>query len=195
MTELLDEVVLEVYNAALAELAPEEDHPLRTDVALVAHGGYGRRDVAPYSDVDLMILHSRQVYREVAPLAKRLLHDLFDVGLALGQSVRTPDDACRLAYKDATIFTSLVEVALARRQRATVRAVPQSLSLRGASDAGGGMSARFARSAARSADSSARRSTCWSRTSSARPAACAICSFSAGSASPAMARPSQTAWP
>ncbi len=109
LTELLDEVVLEVYNAALAELAPEEDHPLRTDVALVAHGGYGRRDVAPYSDVDLMILHSRQVYREVAPLAKRLLHDVFDVGLALGQSVRTPEDACRLAYKDATIFTSLVE--------------------------------------------------------------------------------------
>ncbi len=56
-----------------------------------------------------MILHSRQVYREVAPLAKRLLHDVFDVGLALGQSVRTPEDACRLAYKDATIFTSLVE--------------------------------------------------------------------------------------
>jgi [protein-PII] uridylyltransferase len=109
LTELLDEVVLEVFNAALADLAPGDDHPLRTDVALVAHGGYGRRDVAPYSDVDLMILHNRRVYREVAPLAKRLLHDLFDVGLALGQSVRTPEDACRLAYKDATIFTSLVE--------------------------------------------------------------------------------------
>jgi [protein-PII] uridylyltransferase len=109
LTELLDEVVLAVYNAALADLAPGEDHPLRTDVALVAHGGYGRRDVAPYSDVDLMILHNRRVYREVAPLAKRLLHDVFDVGLSLGQSVRTPQDACRLAYKDATIFTSLVE--------------------------------------------------------------------------------------
>ena len=37
------------------------------------------------------------------------MRDLFDVGFAVGQSVRTPDEACRLAMKDATICTSLVE--------------------------------------------------------------------------------------
>lgn len=109
LTALVDMAVLEIFNAALTELAPEEDHPLHTDVALVAHGGYGRRDVAPYSDVDLMILHTRAAAHAVAPLAKRLLHDLFDVGLMLGQSVRTPHDACKLALKDATIFTALLE--------------------------------------------------------------------------------------
>ena len=56
-----------------------------------------------------MILHAGGAASRVAPLARRLLHDLFDAGLSLGQSVRTVGDACKLGLKDATIFTSLVE--------------------------------------------------------------------------------------
>ena len=109
LTDLLDSVVLDVYRAALAELAPDDDSPLRANVTLVAHGGYGRRETAPYSDVDLMILHDGVGQAQIGPFARRLLQDLFDVGFALGQSVRTPREACRLAFKDATIFTSLLE--------------------------------------------------------------------------------------
>jgi [protein-PII] uridylyltransferase len=109
LTAILDEVVLSIYHAALDDLQCPPESPLRNGVALVAHGGYGRRDVAPYSDVDLMILHDGVPGSQIAPLAKRLLQDLFDVGLTLGQSVRTPREACRLALKDATIFTSLAE--------------------------------------------------------------------------------------
>ena len=59
LTELLDTVVLDLYEAALADLWPDRlGRVSRRNVALVAHGGYGRRDVAPYSDVDLMILHA-----------------------------------------------------------------------------------------------------------------------------------------
>ncbi len=56
-----------------------------------------------------MILHVPGAEPRVAPLARRLLHDLYDVGLSLGQSVRTVSDACKLGLKDASIFTSLVE--------------------------------------------------------------------------------------
>jgi [protein-PII] uridylyltransferase len=108
LSALVDEMVLGLFEAALADLSTG-DTPLFEDVALVAHGGYGRRDVAPYSDVDLMILHRGLSERRIAPLAKRLLQDLFDVGLTLAQSVRTPHEACRSALKDATIFTSLAE--------------------------------------------------------------------------------------
>lgn len=109
LTALVDEVVLSIYHAALDDLQCPPESPLRTDVALVAHGGYGRRDGAPYSDVDLMILHDGVAESQIAPLAKRLLQDVFDVGLTLGQSVRTPREACRWALKDATVFTSLAE--------------------------------------------------------------------------------------
>ncbi len=109
LTDMLDHVVLDLYEAALAELAPSEGSSLRSEIALVAHGGYGRREVAPFSDVDLMILHAPRAASQVAPLARRLLHDLYDAGLSLGQSVRTVHEACKFGLKDATIFTSLVE--------------------------------------------------------------------------------------
>lgn len=109
MTDLFDTVVLELYEAALADIGESGPQGLAAEIALVPHGGYGRRDVAPYSDVDLMILHRRRAADRVAPLAERMVRDLFDVGLQLGQSVRTVRDACGFARQDATIYTSLVE--------------------------------------------------------------------------------------
>jgi [protein-PII] uridylyltransferase len=109
LTDMLDRVVLDLYRSALEELSPAEQATVEADLSLVAHGGYGRRDVAPYSDVDLMLLYAPKASRLVGPLAKRLLHDLFDAGLILGQSVRTVSEACKMGLGDATIFTSLVE--------------------------------------------------------------------------------------
>src|SRR6185437_6151867 len=109
LADLLDAVVLELFDAALVDLGEDGPGGLRSEVALVPHGGYGRRDVAPYSDVDLMILHAPAAAARVAPLAQRMLQDLFDAGLMLGQSARTPVQACQLARKDPIIWTSLVE--------------------------------------------------------------------------------------
>ncbi|MCC6891163.1 MAG: hypothetical protein IT536_21775, partial [Hyphomicrobiales bacterium] len=63
----------------------------------------------PYSDIDLMILSAAGSAAEIAPLAERLLRDVFDAGLVLGHSVRTPEDACRLSGQDPLICTSLIE--------------------------------------------------------------------------------------
>ncbi len=109
LSDRRDAVVLDLFEAALADLAGEGAEKLRSQVALVAHGGYGRRDVAPYSDVDLMILHAPGVAEQVAPLAERLVRDVFDSGLVFGHSVRTPPQACRLAAEDPSICTSLIE--------------------------------------------------------------------------------------
>lgn len=109
LTELLDEVVLAIYEAALADLSSDVIRAVRTDVTLVAHSGYGRRDVAPYSDVDLMLLYRAESREAVQRLSERLVRDLFDTGLDLGQSVRTVDEACQLGCNDATICTSLLE--------------------------------------------------------------------------------------
>ena len=59
LTDMLDRVVLDLYQAALADMTARES-ATDDEIALVAHGGYGRRDVAPYSDVDLMILYTRR---------------------------------------------------------------------------------------------------------------------------------------
>lgn len=109
LADLNDAVVLDLFEAALADLHETGAGGLREEVTLVAHGGYGRQDVAPFSDVDLMLLHAPQAAGRVAPLAERLLQDVFDVGLVLGQSVRTIRQACQLAREDAVIWSALVE--------------------------------------------------------------------------------------
>ena len=55
-TSLVDTTISQLYEAYLAELPPADADKIRERVGLVAHGGYGRRQQAPYSDVDLMIV-------------------------------------------------------------------------------------------------------------------------------------------
>ena len=105
LTDLLDTVLLDLYHDALAEI----DSDIESLIALAPYGGYGRRDVAPYSDVDLMLLHRRGAETRIAPFVRRLTQDIVDAGLDLGFSLRTTSHACSLAMTDAMVFTSLVE--------------------------------------------------------------------------------------
>ena len=109
-----DRVILELAETALDDLQESGPNGLWPHIALVAHGGYGRRDVSPFSDVDLMILHDPNVTDRVIFLAERLLRDVFDAGMCLGHSVRTPRQACFLAGTEPVICTSLVESRLLR---------------------------------------------------------------------------------
>lgn len=106
ITDLFDGIILDIWNAATAELLTPAQ---RTQLALIAHGGYGRRDLAPFSDVDIMLVPTRGLGSAVQPVAARLSRDIVDAGLQLGFSVRSPGEACRLAWKDAVIFSSLAE--------------------------------------------------------------------------------------
>src|SRR5210317_2260775 len=60
------------------------------DIALVALGGYGRKELFPFSDIDLMFLHGRWVRGKVLENAiEKLMYPLWDAGLEVGHSVRT----------------------------------------------------------------------------------------------------------
>lgn len=107
LTKLIDETVEALLRAALEE---EKYAHERFDAvaALVPYGGYGRRDVAPFSDVDLMLLVEKQSEGELQPVIRRFTNSLYDV-FQLGFCQRTPEDACQKAFEDATILTSLAE--------------------------------------------------------------------------------------
>lgn len=63
--------------------------------ALVAVGGYGREEMCPHSDVDLIVLHGRR--DDVSAATKALAYELWDAGLELGYALHTPGEALRLA--------------------------------------------------------------------------------------------------
>ena len=109
LSSAVDTALLRLYESALAEFPSTDADKLRERVALVAHGGYGRRHMAPYSDVDLMILHDGRGTADAERLARRLTQDIFDIGLQLGQSLRTAPQAISLAKNDPVICTSLIE--------------------------------------------------------------------------------------
>ncbi len=109
LADLLDTVMLGLVESALEDLGEAGPQGLAQHLCLVAHSGYGRRDVAPYSDVDLMLLYAPQARSRVVSVAERLMRDVFDAGLVLGHSVRTIGEACQQAAADPTIWTGLVE--------------------------------------------------------------------------------------
>lgn len=97
--EIVDACVRELF--ALAEPPP--------GVALVALGGYGRAELAPRSDVDLLLLHEDAAPDEVAAVAERLLYPLWDAGLVLGHAVRTPDACVELASERLDAATAMLD--------------------------------------------------------------------------------------
>ncbi len=108
-TTLVDQAIRRIFDAYLSELSETEAAGIRERVALVAHGGYGRRQQAPFSDVDLMILFDGKRDDPIRQLAARLTQDICDVYQHLGHSLRTPAEAAQLARSDAQIGTSLLE--------------------------------------------------------------------------------------
>jgi [protein-PII] uridylyltransferase len=78
-------------------------------VSLVAVGGYGRGELSPRSDLDLLLLHDGGDSGAVAALADRIWYPVWDLGLALDHSVRTPAEARKTAGEDLKVQLGLLD--------------------------------------------------------------------------------------
>ena len=79
------------------------------DSTLIAVGGYGREEMHPASDVDLLILLSEEPNPEAQEKLSSFVTQLWDLGLEIGQSVRTLEECINEARDDQTIITNLIE--------------------------------------------------------------------------------------
>lgn len=77
--------------------------------SLIAVGGYGRGELSPRSDLDLLLLHDGSDPQAVAALADRLWYPVWDLGIALDHSVRTPAEARRTAGEDLKVQLGLLD--------------------------------------------------------------------------------------
>jgi [protein-PII] uridylyltransferase len=113
LTDVLLRYLWETARNSLSEQARKEFPQL----SLIAIGGYGRAELNPFSDIDFMFLHNRQIagLRPLPYLSRILdgiLYPLWDLGLKIGHSVRSVDDCVSVANGDMQSKTSLIEARL-----------------------------------------------------------------------------------
>lgn len=97
-------------DAVLKKLWDSFDFP--ASMSLAAVGGYGRGELYPASDIDLLILLSQEANSVVQDKLERLIGSFWDIGLEIGHSVRTIQDCLNEAAGDITVQTSLLEARL-----------------------------------------------------------------------------------
>jgi [protein-PII] uridylyltransferase len=97
----------ELVDTCLRELFAGAEPP--EQVALVALGGYGRGELLPASDVDLLILHDGSDPRAVAELAQLVLYPLWDAGLSVGHGLRTGEESLALAADRLDATTAMLD--------------------------------------------------------------------------------------
>jgi [protein-PII] uridylyltransferase len=84
--------------------------PQLKGISIIATGGYGRKELCPYSDIDLLFLYSPTKKTLVESAAQKLLYSLWDLNLQIGHSIRTIDECFEISLnEDTTILTSLLD--------------------------------------------------------------------------------------
>jgi [protein-PII] uridylyltransferase len=106
---LMDDVVTALFDLADKRVFAAANPTTGERVALAAIGGYGRGRLAPYSDIDLLALVPYKRTARAEQIVEFLLYALWDLGLKVGQAVRSPEECVRLAKSDVLIRTSMME--------------------------------------------------------------------------------------
>ena len=112
IADVHDDILAALWSHA-TEVAHPNPNPTPSErLALCAVGGYGRGEMAPFSDVDILFLTADgKTSPYVEQVTEWVLYMLWDLGLKVGHSVRTPEQCVSLAKTDQTILTSLLDTA------------------------------------------------------------------------------------
>lgn len=100
------------------------------DIALVAVGGYGRGELHPHSDIDILILLGDRTAKKYDDTLRQLVTFLWDIGLEIGCSVRTVKECIKIAKGDITVATNLMESRTIAGNRALMQLLMQKTSAR-----------------------------------------------------------------
>ncbi len=111
--QIMDAMLAQLFGYALAAFARQLGHP-PSAVALAAYGGYGRGELSPWSDIDVMFLFPAKTKPGIVKafqefLTQETLYILWDCGLKVGHSTRTVDQAFAEARRDIQTKTALLE--------------------------------------------------------------------------------------
>jgi [protein-PII] uridylyltransferase len=106
---LVDQILRLAFDATTQHIYRQDNRSTAQRIAMVAVGGYGRAEMAPFSDVDIMFLCPLRSTAWVEQVVEAILYILWDLGLKVGHSTRTIDDMIRMAKADLSVKTALLE--------------------------------------------------------------------------------------
>ncbi|MBK20569.1 MAG: [protein-PII] uridylyltransferase [Rhodospirillaceae bacterium] len=106
---LIDQILRFAFEATTTRIYPTAEATESERICIAAVGGYGRGEMAPYSDIDLLFLLPYRLTPRVEQIIESMLYLLWDLGLKVGHATRTIDDCIRLSLDDITIRTSILE--------------------------------------------------------------------------------------
>ncbi|RBI87173.1 [protein-PII] uridylyltransferase [Rhodosalinus halophilus] len=106
---LTDRLVTAAWRVATERLHPRPTPTEGERIAVLAVGGYGRGEMSPHSDVDLLFLSPWKITAWAESVTESILYILWDLKLKIGHSSRTVKDCLRLGAEDITIRTALLE--------------------------------------------------------------------------------------
>jgi [protein-PII] uridylyltransferase len=109
LSYLMDQIIRALHDAATQLVFPLANPSTGERLAVIAVGGYGRGELAPHSDIDLLFLLPYKRTPYVEQVIEYMLYRLWDLGLKVGHSVRSVEECIRQARKDLTIRTALLE--------------------------------------------------------------------------------------
>jgi len=104
---LMDEVIFSLTRLVAADAEAARLDP--TPLVVTALGGYGRGELHPLSDIDLMVVYEGELTPYVQRMMQELLYSLWDLGLQIGHSLRSLDDCVAMARTDFPSRTSMQE--------------------------------------------------------------------------------------
>lgn len=102
----------EIADKLIRQAIVQQGYKDLKNVAIVALGGYGRNELCPYSDIDLMFLYKPRNKAFAKDVTEKLLYLLWDLNFEVGHSVRTIDECIELCLdedEDTIILTSLLD--------------------------------------------------------------------------------------
>ena len=108
ISDMMDELNSKLFRTIIYDLAGGD--AMLEHISLIAVGGYGRGELNPYSDIDIMFLHDGTIpAAKVEDIAQKLLYFLWDMRLDVGYSVRMISDCVEMAAADGTVKTALMD--------------------------------------------------------------------------------------
>jgi len=110
LSRVADELVSALYDFTTVHVYRARNPTEGERLAICAGGGYGRGELAPFSDLDLHFVRAYKMTPWIESVIETMLYALYDLGVAVGSSARSIEQAVALSKKDWTVLTNLFDL-------------------------------------------------------------------------------------